>query len=129
MPYKSEEKRRANRQAYYEANKDKIEAKRKEYYQANKEEINAKRNEKQECGCGGSYSLRTKSTHEKTDKHKYWLETGNVKPPAEKVDPTARTRCDCGEWYFLKVKKYHDTSKRHLDWLANPYLVARQGPC
>jgi hypothetical protein len=66
---------------YYENNKDKIKDRNKEYRKANKDRIKDrdkewrelnkdKLNKKILCECGGSYLLKHKSTHFKTDKHK-----------------------------------------------------------
>jgi len=50
---------------YYDNNKDKI----KQYYNNHKEEIN----KKYTCECGGKYTQKNKSTHEKTEKHQSFI--------------------------------------------------------
>lgn len=50
---------------YYVENKEHYQ----NYYIKNKDKINIRRNKKFNCDCGGKYSLRNKSQHEKTNKH------------------------------------------------------------
>ena len=40
----------------------------------NKDKLAQKRREKNICGCGSIFSHGSKSRHEKTDKHKTWVE-------------------------------------------------------
>ena len=69
---------------YYKANKDKILEDQAQYKKVNKvkiaeqnaeryQENKAKINEKFVCVCGGSYTNRDKSKHEKTKKHQLYL--------------------------------------------------------
>jgi hypothetical protein len=47
---------------------------KKECYENNKEEINKKLN----CKCGGKYTQRTKSRHEKTKKHQLFIKLNPI---------------------------------------------------
>lgn len=58
---------------YYEANKEK----KKEYREANKEKISEQRKEKYTCGCGSTLRKDGKADHERTLKHKKYLENLN----------------------------------------------------
>jgi hypothetical protein len=67
---------------YYQNNKKEISEKAKEYRQIHNEQIKEyyklnkdKINEKHICECGGSYSLKNKSTHLKSKRHTTYLET------------------------------------------------------
>jgi hypothetical protein len=79
------ERFREREKAYYHANKEHIQSKRKENFmvneEANREAARVRANEnykarreellaKIDCGCGGKYTLHSKATHFKTDKHK-----------------------------------------------------------
>lgn len=57
-----------------EANKEKILEYKKEYREANREKISEKKKEKYTCECGSSITIHGKSQHEKTIKHKKYLE-------------------------------------------------------
>jgi len=59
-----------SRKAHYEANKVQINEKAKQYYELNK----IKLNENFECSCGGKYTFKNKSSHEKSQKHIKYLE-------------------------------------------------------
>ena len=61
--------RKLDRQSY-QRNRDKILEKSRKYREEHKEEIYAKQNAKTTCECGGSYSLKHKSQHFKTNKHR-----------------------------------------------------------
>lgn len=50
---------------YREENADIIKQRKKDYYEKNKERLNAQ----VKCPCGGTYSLRSKTRHDKTKKH------------------------------------------------------------
>lgn len=54
---------------YYHDNSEKYCKLTQEYYRNHKEQINNRRNEKFTCECGGSFTLRNKSTHYKTNAH------------------------------------------------------------
>jgi len=56
---------------YYQEHKEVIAEKAKEYRKNNKEEINKKCN----CECGGYYSHKHKSTHEKSNKHQKYIQS------------------------------------------------------
>lgn len=60
---------------YYEDNKDKIKNKVKEYRDENKEKIY----EKHVCQCGGCYTTYKKTQHEKTIKHKQYIQLETLK--------------------------------------------------
>lgn len=64
---------------YREQNPDVIKRNNRDYYKANKERLNAKCKArltvKFNCECGGKYSLASKSSHSKTQKHQRWLQT------------------------------------------------------
>ena len=71
---------------YREANKDAISQRMKEwreanqetirqYREANKDAINLKAKEVHQCGCGGRYTSCHKARHERSQKHKAWLES------------------------------------------------------
>ena len=65
---------------YYQNNKEKIKEHKKEYRENNKEDLKEYRreyrennkeklNEKHECECGGKFTIKHKSTHEKSKRH------------------------------------------------------------
>ena len=54
---------------YYEDNKDQILKQKKEYREHNKDKIN----QKITCPCGGKYTKQNKAQHEKTNKHKKFI--------------------------------------------------------
>jgi len=59
---------------YFQKNKYKI----KQNQEINKEKIKAQRYEKHNCNCGGKYTNNSKATHEKTTKHKKYIQTQHV---------------------------------------------------
>ena len=67
-----EDKRKYN-QEYHE---ERLEYDRK-YRQAHREEINERRSKKTDCECGGRYTLRGKSRHVKTAKHRDYCSSIN----------------------------------------------------
>lgn len=55
---------------YYKSHKLQMDEKHKEYLQKNKEKLKAYLNKKNNCDiCGGCYTFRNKSTHNKSVKH------------------------------------------------------------
>ena len=63
-----------NKKKYYEENKDEILINKKNYYIENKDEILNDQKIKFVCSiCDGKYTKRHKSTHEKTGKHKNFM--------------------------------------------------------
>ncbi len=68
---------RQSRHEYYEKNKEIIVENAKERYQKNKIKILEKMSVKIECGCGKTYAYGCKTKHEKTQKHKLYLEEQN----------------------------------------------------
>jgi len=58
---------------YYQEHKEVIAEKAKEYRQNHKEKINKKCN----CECGGYYSHKHKSTHEKSNKHQKYIQSSS----------------------------------------------------
>lgn len=71
------EKYKAKKKERYEKNRDNILETNRQYRQDHKEEINTKRSIQINCQCGGSYTLRHKARHFKTDKHQQHLQTQN----------------------------------------------------
>jgi len=59
---------------HYEDNKEERIKKSKEYNEKHKEEILKKANQKIKCECGGKYTHQNKSIHNKSKKHKYYIE-------------------------------------------------------
>jgi hypothetical protein len=55
---------------HYEANREAILENQKKYNEANKDKLN----EKFKCDCGGKFTLQNKAIHEKTKKHKQFLQ-------------------------------------------------------
>ena len=60
---------------YRETNKVKLAEYKKEYRSANKESIAEKMNEKFDCECGGKYTHKNKSNHNKSKKHLKFIES------------------------------------------------------
>ena len=58
---------------YKEDNKDKIKQQEKEYREANKEKIKEKDTKKFTCICGCKYTRKNKARHERTAKHKQFI--------------------------------------------------------
>ena len=70
--------RQANKERdkkYYEDNKDKIKEYFKQYRQANKDKIKEKKNQKFICPCGGKYTKQNKARHDRSNKHKQYIES------------------------------------------------------
>lgn len=59
---------------YRQNNKENIKEYAKSYYQDNKEKIKEYKNQKFDCECGGKYTRDNKPRHERTNKHKKYLE-------------------------------------------------------
>ena len=59
---------------YRQNNKEKIKDREKKYYQNNKQKILEKQNEKFDCECGSRYTYSNKARHERTIKHKKYME-------------------------------------------------------
>lgn len=59
---------------YNEDNKDKIKERMKQHYEINKEKINEQRTIKCNCECGSSFRQSDKARHERSIKHKKYLE-------------------------------------------------------
>ncbi len=59
---------------YYGENKNKLQQYQKEYRDENKDIINQQRNQKQNCVCGGRYTLAHKAIHIKTQRHQDFLQ-------------------------------------------------------
>jgi len=64
----------AQQKRYYEANRAERLEKFKQYREANRERISEIRNEKFDCPCGGKYTKKHKSQHEKSKKHQDWVQ-------------------------------------------------------
>ena len=58
---------------YREANKEHRKEQKKEYYEANKEKIKEQQKEKINCLCGSIFCKSDKAKHEKTEKHKIFI--------------------------------------------------------
>ena len=71
---KNREKINERQREYNKKNKDKVNAKDRERYQKRKDKLNARSREKITCGCGSVVRRGGKAEHERTDKHKEWLE-------------------------------------------------------
>ena len=86
----------------------------KKYYEKNKENILEKqKTEKYTCECGSTLRKCAKAQHEKSDKHKYFIENG--KPMEIIINPIVE--CKCG----AIIKKYetnrHMKTKKHLKYI------------
>lgn len=68
-----DEEHKQEKKEYYQEHKEVIAEKAKEYRQNHKEEINKKCN----CECGGYYSHKHKSTHEKSNKHLKYIQSSS----------------------------------------------------
>jgi hypothetical protein len=71
---KNREHLREKSRAYREKNHDEKLERDRAYHHKNKEAINAKNREKITCGCGKVFSHCNKARHERSGKHKEWLE-------------------------------------------------------
>ena len=60
---------------YYEQNKEQILEYKKEYYEQNKEKIRERQKQKITCSCGSIYRKHDKAKHERTNKHKQYIES------------------------------------------------------
>jgi len=60
---------------WYEDNKEKIKEQAKEYREANKEKIKEREKIKITCSCGSTYTKINKAQHERTNKHKQYIES------------------------------------------------------
>jgi len=69
----NKEKIKEYQKEYDKANKDKKKEYDKEYREQNKEKIKEQQNQKFICPCGGNYTQTNKATHEKTNKHKQFI--------------------------------------------------------
>jgi hypothetical protein len=58
---------------YYQDNKEKILEYFKEYYQDNREQIREQQNQTHNCECGATYTQSHKARHNKTKKHKDYI--------------------------------------------------------
>jgi len=74
---KNKEKNSEYGKEYREKNKEILSEKKKEWYEKNKEEINKKMKEKYTCICGSTISKNSKNRHEKSIKHKNFIESQN----------------------------------------------------
>ena len=87
MPFKDPERLKLYRQQYHQEHRDEINQQRKErrqteegkeqhkqYMEANKERFDAMSKERFTCGCGGCYTRHNKSTHEKANMHKEYVQ-------------------------------------------------------
>ena len=77
---------------------------------------NWKNTELVQCGCGGTYHDCTKGRkrHFNSDKHKYWIEHGELKPKKNES-----IHCECGGQYTIENRNRHFKSIRHLKYLAS----------
>ena len=91
----------------------------------------AYRNEKFKCECGGRYSRKNKTTHDKTDRHNNFLSANGrevIKEPKviksrkeymreydqqRKSYKNEKFKCECGGRYSRKNKSGHEKSKKH----------------
>jgi hypothetical protein len=71
----NKEKIKEENKQYYQENKEKIKEKKKQYYEDNKDQINEDSKQKCNCECGSVFRRVDKSRHERTLKHKNYLET------------------------------------------------------
>jgi hypothetical protein len=79
--YNQENRERINQQKaqYYQENRERIIQRKAQFYQDNREKIN----EKHVCKCGGRYTTKNKTIHEKSIKHRAYLEKlASPKDPA-----------------------------------------------
>jgi hypothetical protein len=63
---------------YYENNKEKISEVHKQYYEKNREKLLEKKNQTIKCTCGMFFTISNKSKHEKSQKHKSFIENQQV---------------------------------------------------
>jgi len=71
---KNKEKKRDYDKEYNEKNKDVISIRRKKYREENKEIIKIKKSTPVSCVCGSTYTNCHKGRHEKSIKHKLFLD-------------------------------------------------------
>ena len=72
--YQQTEKCKETKQIWREINSDKIKEQKRKYKEENKEKLN----ETQICECGGSWSLKHKAKHERTNKHQNFLDASKI---------------------------------------------------
>ena len=77
IPSRTTKEWREDNKEYYkewcENNREKIKEQCKEYRQNNREKIKERQNQKFKCDCGGKYQYSTKVRHNKTNKHKSYI--------------------------------------------------------
>lgn len=66
------EKGKAEKKAYYEANKEHLKRKSREHYTSNKEAATARKAERIQCGCGMEHARTHLARHKKSKRHTDW---------------------------------------------------------
>lgn len=79
----------------------------------NKIRLNEYYSEKFTCDCGGQYDRSSKAKHERTTKHRKFVNTGIYQAY------TNRTECGCGGSYTGHNSRVHLTTKKHRDYTAS----------
>jgi len=69
------EKGKAEKKAYYAANKEDLKRKSREHHAANKEAANARKAERIQCGCGGEHTRGHIARHNQSKKHTDWVKS------------------------------------------------------
>ena len=85
--------------------------KKKKKYRSNPDNVRREREQasiKNDCECGGNYINGHRSTHLRTQLHKYYVENGVPRPTKEQ-----NIECECGGKYQRKNKNAHDKCQRH----------------
>lgn len=102
---------------YYLKNKDKTDEYQRQYKIDNKERLSSMKKEKFNCECGGRYTRYTKKEHERSGKHKYFIENGI--PKYEFTKSNKKIKCKCGGEYTEKFQNAHFKSKIHKYFIEN----------
>ena len=97
--------------------------KHKKYCKKYEEKLKEKRKETYTCPCGSTLTKRSKLRHEKTEKHKDWLKTGEqIKTCKQKVIKTCEQytyTCPCGSTLTKRSKSRHEDTKKHQNYLKS----------
>ena len=120
---KNKERDRATRKAYRDSHKEEQKKLNKAWREKNKDKLKIQKAAKfQErkaagipvitCECGSTYQKGKKNRHEKTAKHKQWVDRNNTDIPDGKV------RCPCGAIVGRSVIRRHERGNPHKKWLA-----------
>jgi hypothetical protein len=96
----------------YIDDKEEIRKKQKDYYEENKYEILERLKKTYTCECGLILTKNSKSDHERSETHMYFINNGK-----KKEIKGEQYTCECGKTLTKNKKSRHERSQKHQNFI------------